>query len=379
MKTLQQFAAKPETIPASTSWYLADLGEARGKQELFTKQSPQRLKVLREHALIESAVSSNRIEGVTVDQSRIATVIFGKSLLRDRDEEEVRGYRDAFKLVHDQGAKLPVSEETIRKLHGLTRGDIWDAGKYKDKDGDIIEKYPDGRERVRFKAVSAATTGVFMKESVELWNRALRGRWVHPLIALAAFNLDFLCIHPFRDGNGRVSRLLFLLQCYHLGYEVGRYISLERLIEENKERYYEETLEQSSQSGHEGKHDPWPYVNYLLFILKSAYKEFEERVGQTASPKGAKTELVLNAIRRETGEFRLADIERASRESDENGFACSWRIYGSQRRSSAGGKVQRPDGATYGESVVPLSKGISKGMVPECPTDRALEMIVSTV
>src|SRR5437867_9222482 len=111
MMTLRLFAAKPETILATTAWYLADLGEARSKQELLTKQSPQRLKVLREHALIESAVSSNRIEGVNVDQARIATIIFGKSLLRDRDEEEVRGYRDALKHTHEQGAKLSVSEE----------------------------------------------------------------------------------------------------------------------------------------------------------------------------------------------------------------------------------------------------------------------------
>ena len=295
MMSLQKFALKPETIPASTSWYLADLGEARGKQELFTKQAPQKLKVLREHALIESAVSSNRIEGVTVDQSRVATVVFGKSLLRDRDEEEVRGYRDALKLIHEQGAKLPISKPTIKQLHRLIRGDIWDAGKYKEQDSDIIEKFPDGRERVRFKAVAAADTAVYMRQLMDLWVRVLRERWVHPLIALAAFNLDFLCIHPFRDGNGRVSRLLLLLQCYHLGFEVGRYISLERLIEENKERYYE-TLEQSSQGWHEGKHDPWPYVNYLLYILKSAYKEFEERVGKTVSPKGAKSELVNHAL-----------------------------------------------------------------------------------
>jgi Fic family protein len=310
MKTLQQFESKPETFPASTSWYLADLGEARGKQELFTKQSPQRLRVLREHALIESAVSSNRIEGVTVDQSRIGTVVFGKSLLGDRDEEEVRGYRHALRLIHEQSAKLAISEATIKKLHGLTRGDIWDAGKYKDKASDIIEKYPDGSARVRFKSVSVAKTNTFMKGSIDRWNRSLRERWVHPLIVLAAFNLDFLCIHPFRDGNGRVSRLMLLLQGYRLGYEVGRYISMERLIEENKQRYYE-TLEQSSQGWHQGKHNPWPYVNYILFILKTAYKEFEERVGQTASPRGAKTELVLNAIRRQSGEFRLADIERA--------------------------------------------------------------------
>ena len=309
MRTLKQFASKPEVIPASTSWYLADLGEARGKQELFTKQSPQRLKVLREHALIESAVSSNRIEGVVIEQARVATVVLGKAVLRDRDEEEVRGYRDALKLIHEQGAKLPVSEQTIKKLHRLTRGDIWDAGKYKNKDSDIVEKYPDGRERVRFKAVPAAETKAFMQELVDLWDRSLRERWVHPLIALAAFNLDFLCVHPFRDGNGRVSRLLLLLQLYHLGFEAGRYISIERLIEENKERYYE-TLEQSSQSWHEGKHDPWPYVNYLLFVLKSAYKEFEERVGQTASPRGAKTELVTAAIHRFTGSFRVSDVQR---------------------------------------------------------------------
>jgi Fic family protein len=297
MNSLEQFASKPESIPSSTSWYLADLGEARGKQELFTKQAPQKLKVLREHALIESAVSSNRIEGVTVDQARVATVIFGKSLLRDRDEEEVRGYRDALKLIHEQGAKLSISEQTIKKLHRLLRGDIWDAGKYKEQDSDIIEKFPDGRERVRFKAVAAAETAAYMRRLVDLWTRALRERSVHPLIALAAFNLDFLCIHPFRDGNGRVSRLLLLLQCYHLGFEVGRYISVERLIEENKERYYE-TLEQSSQGWHDGKHDPWPYVNYLLYILKSA------------SPKGAKTEIIITAISRFPGAFRVSNIQR---------------------------------------------------------------------
>jgi Fic family protein len=144
---------------------------------------------------------------------------------------------------------------------------------------------------------------------VELWRDCLRERWVPPPIALAAMNLDFLCIHPFRDGNGRVSRLLLLLQCYHLGFEVGRYISLERLIEENKERYYE-TLEQSSQGWHEGKHDPWPYINFTLFTLKTAYKEFEERVGQITSPKGAKTELARSAIERASDPFRITDIQR---------------------------------------------------------------------
>src|SRR5438105_15231865 len=121
MTTLRRFADTPIAIPAATSWYLADLGETKGRQELFTRQSPQKLKALREHALIESAVSSNRIEGVEVDAARVATVVLGRALLRDRDEEEVRGYRNALDLIHSQGAKLPITEETIRKLHTLSR------------------------------------------------------------------------------------------------------------------------------------------------------------------------------------------------------------------------------------------------------------------
>jgi Fic family protein len=310
MMTFRQFSRKLETVPAITSWYLSDLGEAKGRQELFTKQSPQKLKALKEHAIIESAVSSNRIEGVHVDHVRIRTVVFGKAHLRDRDEEEVRGYRKALQLIHEQAAKLPVSVPTILRLHMLTKGNIWVAGKYKEKASDIIEKYPDGATRVRFRTVSPAKTPEFMDELIDLWGRSVRERWVHPLVALAAFNLDFLSTHPFRDGNGRVSRLLLLLQCYHLGYDAGRYISIERIIEQSKDRYYE-TLEQSSQGWHEGKHDPWPYINYVLYTLKTAYKEFEERVGQLRSPKGAKTEMITAAINSFSGEFTLSDLERA--------------------------------------------------------------------
>jgi Fic family protein len=310
MTTLRQLAAEPPTMPTRASWYLADLAEARGKQELFTRQSPQKLKVLREHALIESAVSSNRIEGVEVDKSRIGTLLFGKSALRDRDEEEVRGYRDALRLIHEQGAKLAISEATIKKLHKLSRGDIWDAGIYKDKDVDIIQTYADGRSRVRFKTVPAKQTAKAMAEMIELWQRGLKERWAQPLVLAAALNLDFLCIHPFRDGNGRVSRLLFLLACYHCGLEAGRYISLERIIEDNKERYYE-VLEQSSQRWHEGKHDAWPTMNFLLFILTQACKEFEQRLGQVKSPRGEKTALVEDAIARQTALFSLSDLQRA--------------------------------------------------------------------
>lgn len=309
MMTLRQFSRAGLVVPSGTAWSLTDLGEALGKQALFTRQSPQRLKVLREHALIESAVSSNRIEGVEVDQKRIGTLMFGKAALRDRDEEEVRGYRDALNLIHAGGRKLPISEATILQLHRLARGEIWDAGQYKEKDGDIIERFPDGRIQVRFTPTSAKQTPAAMKELVHLWNDCLKERWVHPMLAMCAFNLDFLCVHPFRDGNGRASRLVLVQQCYHLGLEVGRYVSLERVIEQNKGRYYE-TLQASSRRWHEGKHDPWKYINFVLFVLKEAYKEFESRLGQVAAPKGAKAELVRAAVNRQNSAFRLSDIER---------------------------------------------------------------------
>ena len=310
MKTLRQFATGQAAIPPTTAWYLSDLGEFRGKQELYTRQSPQRMKALREHAMIESAVSSNRIEGVSIDPGRVRDILVAptKPLFRDRDEEEVRGYRDALSWIHAEAASILAEEQTIKRLHAMTRGQVWDAGHYKEKDGDIIERYPDGSERVRFRTVPAAEIPARMGELVLDWRRCQDEGWMPPPIALAAFNLDFLCIHPFRDGNGRVSRLLWLLQSYQLGYEVGRYISLERLVEQNKDRYYE-TLEQSSQGWHEGKHDPWPYINYVLFIMKTAYQEFAERVGETKAPRGAKTDQVQAVIQQFTGEFSVAQLE----------------------------------------------------------------------
>ena len=308
MMTLHRFATNRPDTPMSTAWYLADLAEKKGRQQLFTRQAPERLKALREHAMIESAVSSNRIEGVEIDASRVRAVVLGRPAPRDRNEEEVRGYRNALRVIHESQDRLAISEETVLELHRLSRGLIGDAGQYKQNDIDILETSPNGRSRVRFKTVSARRTPKAMSELIALWDEAIK-QPIPPLLAVAAFNLDFLCVHPFRDGNGRVSRLLLLLQCYHLGIEVGRYISIERIIELNKERYYE-TLEQSSQGWHDGAHDPWPYVNYLLYVLKESYREFEERVGQTMSRRGEKSEVVLGAINRAPGAFSIADLIR---------------------------------------------------------------------
>lgn len=306
MYTIQIFQKGLSNVPAHIAWYLTDLSESKGKQELYRLQSPQKLKVLKEHALIESAVSSNRIEGVEIDQKRIGTVLFGKKLLKDRNEEEVQGYRKALEWIHDNNTDLKINQSVIKQLHKKTRGQIWDAGKYKDKDSDIIERLPDGDVRLRFKTISAAETSSSIKELISCYNDCMKKREVHPLVLIAAFNLDFLCIHPFRDGNGRVSRLLFLLQTYHAGFEIGKFISLERLIEEHKERYYE-TLELSSQEWHDGRHDPWHYIGYSLYIMKQAYSEFMKRVLKNdTEPKGAKTDFVIQQISEIKGEFSLS-------------------------------------------------------------------------
>lgn len=309
MKTVSKWKNERPQIPTAAVWLLNDLAEYRGKQELFTKQAPQKLKALREHALIESAVSSNRIEGVEVDQKRIGTVLFGKGHLQDRDEEEVRGYQKALSWIHEKGAAIPLSVETVLKLHKMTRPNLWDGGAFKKDDGEIIEKHPDGRVTPRFKPLSAKETPQAMEQLCTDTAQLLQGREVPPLILLAAFNLDFLCIHPFRDGNGRVSRLLILLLMYHLGFEAGRYISLERIIEQSKERYYD-TLRESSQAWHEAKHNPWPYINYLLYTLKELYQEFESRYENAALPLGEKTETVQRTIQSFSGDFHVTELQK---------------------------------------------------------------------
>jgi len=308
MHTLKIFNEGIENIPAQITWYLTDLSEAKGKQELYKLQSPQKLRVLKEHALIESAVSSNRIEGVEVDNNRIGTVLFGKAPLKDRNEEEIQGYRNALEWIHNDNASIKINDTSIKKMHLLSRGVIWDAGRYKEKDCDIIERLQSGDVKVRFKTVNAKDTPAYMKSLHNLYHDLLKNQEIHPLLVVIAYNLDFLCIHPFRDGNGRVSRLLLLLQLYHIGFDVGKFISFERIIEDHKDRYYE-TLEISSQKWHNGKHDPWTYIGYVLYILRLAYSEFMMRVEKIDVPRGAKTDLVIQQIDSMKDDFSISALQ----------------------------------------------------------------------
>lgn len=294
-------------LPLSSVWLMNSISEYKGKQELYIKQSPQILKTLIEMALIESAESSNRIEGVTVERSRLKPLLIGHSRPRDRSEEEVAGYRKALDLIHRKHASLRVTPEIIKELHRLCHGESWDAGKWKEKDNDIIRKYPDGHIEVIFKPVSAAETPGMIKQLCLGYENSVTQLKYPELYAIACLTLDFLCIHPFRDGNGRVSRLLTLLALYQHGYQVGKYISLERITEQSKETYYE-ALNKSSQKWHEAKYNIFPWFNYFMGIVLGAYKEFEERAGSIKPRKGAKAEIVELAVKRQVGEFTLADI-----------------------------------------------------------------------
>ena len=308
MNSFSAVLSKLDTMPINVIWQLESIAEKRGHQELYTRQSPEQLARLREFAMIESSVSSNRIEGIEIDKGRIGTVLFGNGIMRDRDEEEVRGYRKALDLIHTAGDSLELSEETICRFHALSRPSIWDSGKLREKECEIIQTYEDGTSRVRFKAVSPDRIRVELAATIEAYENTVREGRISPLVALAAFNLDFLCIHPFRDGNGRVSRLLLLFLLYKLGYEAGRYVSLERLIELSKDRYYE-TLEKSSSGWHEGLQDVWPYVNYILYTVGEAYAAFESRFSEMSRRRGEKSQSVVSVLNGMEGKFTLRDVE----------------------------------------------------------------------
>jgi Fic family protein len=266
-------------LPSSTVWLLTDIAQARGREESLIARSPEIIERLRESALIQSAESSNRIEGVEVEPGRAEELVLRDARPKNRSEEEVLGYRRALDWIHSNAKQLPISPETILRLHQLAQEGSCDAGQWKQRDNEMLE-FPKegGPPRVRFKPTSAHETPAAMAELCRWYNHEVDQRRVQPLMATAALTLDFLCIHPFRDGNGRVARLLSLLALYHAGYDVGRYISLERLIEETRQEYYD-TLFRSSQGWHEGKHDPGPWLNYFLVIVRRAYLELLEKAG----------------------------------------------------------------------------------------------------
>lgn len=302
-----RLAATP-LAPAAV-WLIGDVMEQRGRQMLYARQAPAVLKAMRELAMVQSVESSNRIEGVTVSAGRLRPLVLGKAKPQDRSEEEVRNYREALGLVHRDFAKLDLTPATVQRLHAICQAGAGDAGRWKRRDNEIVELAPGQAPRVRFTPLSAADTASGVAELCRLYKDALAGEQVPALVALGAFVFDFLCIHPFRDGNGRVSRLLTLLLLHQHGFEVGRYVSLDRLVEDEKTRYYE-VLRQSSARWHAGKHDLEPWLLFFLGVLRAAGREFEERAGNVKVPRGAKTAAVEQVIAEMDGPFTLVDLER---------------------------------------------------------------------
>jgi Fic family protein len=290
---------------------LRALGECRGRQQLFVAQSPEVLSDLRQVAAVESTESSNRLEGVEVAAHRLRAMVLKQAEPTSRSEQEVAGYRDALALVHESGQHMPLKANTLLQLHSmLYRYLPQQGGRWKSADNEIIERHPDGSTRVRFRAVPAHLTPMAVDDMAAGYQLALDKHLADPLVLIPLAVLDFLCIHPFSDGNGRVARLLTLQLLYHFDYAVGRFISLERVIEESKEGYYE-TLEASSQRWHEAEHDVSPWLNYFWGTLLRAYKEFEERVGNIERGRGSKGERVRAEILRRNEPFSISEIEQA--------------------------------------------------------------------
>lgn len=286
------------------------VGEYHGKQALFFQQAPETLKTLRESAVIESTESSSRIEGVTVAPARLKPLMNRSTDPRNRSEQEISGYRDALALIHESAREMPLTPRVVQQVHGsLYRYMAQPGGRWKASQNEITETAADGSQRVRFSPTPPHLVPTQMDTLGERYAAADSSEHWDPLILVPLAVLDFLCIHPFADGNGRVARLLTLMLLYQNDYEVGRYISLERIIEDSKETYYE-SLEASSVGWHDAEHDVSPWLEYFWGVLLRAYREFEERVHVVRDGRGAKTEQVRLAVLRRSQPFTISEIEQ---------------------------------------------------------------------
>lgn len=295
------------SIPLSTGWLLASCMEARGKQDLWIGRKPEVLEVLREQAIVQSVESSNRIEGVTIHPNRLRPVVLGKSRPRDRSEEELAGYRRALGWIFSRKRRVPVTPEVILRLHALAQaGYSSDAGEWKKRDNEIIEILPGGERKVRFVPTAAKDTPKTVETLCANYREACTDGRVPPLLVVATFVFDLLCIHPFRDGNGRVSRLATAMLLQNHGFQVGRYVSLERIVEESREDYYG-VLAECSRGWHGGENAIIPWWNYLLGVLRRAYGEFERQM-TSAEARPAKSDLVRQTVLAQVERFTLADL-----------------------------------------------------------------------
>ena len=291
---------------------IAAIYKEAGKQELYLKQRPEELEKLVEIAKIQSTEASNAIEGIVTTSTRIRQLVEEKTAPKNRNEQEIAGYRDVLSIIHESFDAIPITPNYILQLHKILYSHMNNpmAGRTKSVQNYISATYPDGRVETLFTPLDPFETPTALESICNEYNRVIGNMEVEPLIAIPTFIHDFLCIHPFNDGNGRMSRLLTLMLLYQHGYIVGKYISLEKLIEENKQTYYE-TLQESSRGWDTEGNNELPFLRYLLGIILKAYREFERRVEHVALTKLNKMERIRMIFEQKTGKISKADIMAA--------------------------------------------------------------------
>jgi len=288
--------------------YIAAIYKEVGKQEQYLKQRPEELEKLVEIAKIQSTEASNAIEGIVTTNTRIRQLVEEKTTPKNRDEQEIAGYRDVLSIIHENFDAIPITQNYILQLHKIMYSHMNNpmAGRTKNVQNYISATYPDGHTEVLFTPLAPYETPEAMDRICEEYNRVIGNLELEPLIAIPVFIHDFLCIHPFNDGNGRMSRLLTTLLLYRNGFYVGKYISLEAKIAKNKDLYYD-VLRQSQHGWHDGNEDAIPFIKYILGTILAAYKDFEDRFTIVENKLPA-IDMVRLATQNKIGRFKKQDI-----------------------------------------------------------------------
>jgi Fic family protein len=311
MKTFSYETIPVELLTPEIINLVSAIHEYKGKQDLYLAAKPDILDSLTLVAKVQSTGASNRIEGIATSEARLDALMKEEAEPKNRPEQEIAGYREVLKLIHESYEYMPVSENLILQMHrDLYRYSASrHGGKYKAIDNTIEEIDEDGKRRVRFQPTSAFDTPGAMSRLCDEFRIAERNHVINPALHSAMFVLDFLCIHPFTDGNGRISRLLMSLLLYRSGYMVGKYISLEKLIEETKETYYQ-VLQESSRGWHEGSNTYLPFVRYSLQIMLAAYKDFSERVEIVTDRNLTKADRIAKLLETSHNQWTKSDIRQ---------------------------------------------------------------------
>lgn len=308
MRTFNYSLIKEQQWDSEILGLIAAIYKEAGKQELYLKQRPEELEKLVEIAKVQSTEASNAIEGIVTTNTRVRQLVQEKTMPRNRNEQEIAGYRDVLRTIHESFDVIPITRNYILQLHKMLYGHMNNplAGRTKNVQNYISVPYPDGHVETLFTPLAPYETPEALDKICEEYNRVIGNMELEPLIAIPVFIHDFLCIHPFNDGNGRMSRLLTTLLLYRNGFYVGRYISLEAKIAKNKELYYG-ALAEAQVGWHEGTENVVPFIKYMLGTILAAYKDFGDRM-ELVGTKLSALEMVRRASKNKIGRFNKQDI-----------------------------------------------------------------------